>query len=334
MEKTIEVSDPTQVAEVRRVVAELGRAHGMLEADLGRAALVTTEAATNLVKYGKRGVVAVSWFEEGGASGIQLVAADHGPGFANFQQAARDGHSTGGSLGIGLGAILRTADLFDVYSIESRGAALLIRISSRGVKGVVKPGALWVGSRSLPKAGQEFCGDTWAHKKAGRWERVCVIDGLGHGPLAATASSAAAQVFRACPESDSPMDILQKAHTALASTRGAVMAVVAIDAVAGIAAFAGIGNIAGVIFGAEKPQHLLSAEGIVGYNVRAIRQNTYPWTADSTVVLNSDGLSTRWNLANAPGLLRRHPALIAAALHRDFARDTDDSTVLVARTHP
>ena len=331
METTIDVIEQSQTAEVRRAVAELGQAHGMSEVDLGRAALVSTEMATNLVKYARRGVVVVSWFEEGGAAGIQLLAADHGPGFTNFQQSARDGYSTGGSLGIGLGTIMRTADMFEMYSLESMGSAFLSRITCGSVKPKTAAGKLLVGSRSLPKLGQQECGDSWGFKKAGRWQRVCVVDGLGHGPLAARAAMEAVRVFKTCPEADSPSEILQKVHAALKTTRGAVMAVVAIDSTAGVASFAGVGNIAGIIFGGEKSQHLLSIEGTLGFNVRAFRQHDYPWSANSSLVLNSDGLPTRWNLSRLPGLLNKHPALITAVLHRDFARDLDDSTVLVAK---
>jgi hypothetical protein len=42
-------------------------------------------------------------------------------------------------------------------------------------------------------------------------------------------------------------------------------------------------------------------------------------------------LSTRWNLNRHPGLIQHHPSLIAAVLHRDFARDTDDATVVVVK---
>ena len=47
--------------------------------------------------------------------------------------------------------------------------------------------------------------------------------------------------------------------------------------------------------------------------------------------MNSDGLSSKWNLSGHPGLLGRHPMLIAAVLHRDFSRNTDDATVVVVR---
>jgi anti-sigma regulatory factor (Ser/Thr protein kinase) len=331
METTVEVTEKSQIAEVRRVVSELGKAHGFAEKDLARAELVATEASTNLVKYGKRGIVAVSWFEEGGAAGIQIVAADQGPGFSDFHASARDGHSTGGSLGIGLGALMRSADMFDVYSVEAAGSAMLIRVSAGGVKPQPVAGSLLVGGRALPKPGQDVSGDGWAFRQAGRWQRVCLVDGLGHGPLAATASAEALAVFRAAGEAHSTSEIVRQAHAALKSTRGAVMAVVAIDTAAGSASFCGVGNIAGVIFGGSKPQHLPSIEGTVGYSVRSFREHEMAWTPQSTLVLNSDGLSSRWNLARSPGLLARHPALTAAVLHRDFARDLDDSTVVVAK---
>lgn len=319
------------MAEVRRVVAEIGKANGMAEADLGRAALVATETASNLVKYGKRSVAAVSWFEEGASRGIQIITADHGPGIANFLASSRDGHSTGGSLGIGLGSIMRTADEFDHYSVEGAGAVFFARVAAGKVLSKPVVGRVVAGSRMVPKPGETLCGDAWAFKKAGRWQRVCVVDGLGHGPLAALASAEATKVFAAAPERDTPAEIIMKAHTALKSTRGAVMAVVAIDVDAGIASFSGIGNIAATIFGPEKNQHLSSVEGVVGFNARAARQTDCAWSRESILVMNTDGLVSRWNLNKAPGLLTKHPALIAAALHRDFARDTDDSTVVVAK---
>jgi anti-sigma regulatory factor (Ser/Thr protein kinase) len=331
MEKTVEVTEHSQIAEVRRVVAEIAKAHGMAEADLGRAALVATEMTTNLVKYAKRGVAAVSWFNEGGSSGIQIITADHGPGFANFTQSARDGFSTGGSLGIGIGALMRTADVFDQYSIESAGAVIFIRITSGGSKPRPQPAMLITGSRSVPKPGQLQCGDAWEYHAAGRWQRICVVDGLGHGPLAAAASAEALKIFANCPEEDSPSDIIMKCHLGLKYTRGAVMAVIAIDTQAGIASFCGVGNIAAVILDDDKARHLSSAGGTVGYSVRNAPHYDYPWHKNSTLVMNTDGLSTRWNLSRAPGLLAKHPAMVAAALHRDFARDTDDSTIVVAR---
>ena len=331
MEKTIEVSEQSQVAEVRRVVAELARGQGMTPAEAGRGALVATEASTNLVKYGKHGAVTVQAFSEWGVTGIQIVAADKGPGFSNFVASSRDGVSTGGSLGIGLGGIMRASDLFEVFTVPGQGSAFLSRIFKGTGKPQVPEGALAIGARRSPMLGQLECGDACSYTRAGGWQRLCVVDGLGHGPLAARASAEAMAVVRSAPAADSPLDILKNAHETLKRTRGAVMAVAAIDHAAGRMRFAGVGNIAGVVYTGGESHHLLSVEGVVGYNARSFKMADLQWNAGSTIILSSDGVSTRWNLARYPGLLQRHPELIASVIHRDFARSSDDATVLVAR---
>jgi hypothetical protein len=57
----------------------------------------------------------------------------------------------------------------------------------------------------------------------------------------------------------------------------------------------------------------------------------YEWAARAVIVMHSDGLSSRWSLAEYPGLVQCHPAVIAAALFRGFSRGRDDSTVVVLR---
>jgi hypothetical protein len=52
---------------------------------------------------------------------------------------------------------------------------------------------------------------------------------------------------------------------------------------------------------------------------------------DSLVVMHSDGITGRWNMAAYAGLARRAPIVAAAVLYRDFERGRDDATVLVAR---
>ncbi|TWO69973.1 SpoIIE family protein phosphatase [Caenimonas sedimenti] len=334
METTIEVTEQSQVAEARRAVADLGAEVGLSAHDLGRAALVATEACTNLVKYGRQGVMVLSKFSEAGARGVQLIAIDSGPGFANFGASARDGHSTGGSLGVGLGAIMRSSDLFDCYTREGQGSALLSRVSAGAVPVQAVPGSLWVGSRASAKLGHVESGDAWGVFDSRRLRRLCVADGLGHGPLAAIAGHAAITAFHAAALRDTPQDILQQAHVALKSTRGAVMAVLALDTEAGTATFSGVGNIVAMLHSESRQQHMVSTEGIVGYSVRVFRSHEYAWTPGSTAILASDGLSSRWNLIRYPGLMARHPALIAAVLYRDYARDTDDATVVVAKVAP
>ncbi len=97
--------------------------------------------------------------------------------------------------------------------------------------------------------------------------------------------------------------------------------------------YAGVGNIAACAFDAQQRRHLLSHNGIVGSNLRKVQEFRYPWQAGTMLVMHTDGLHTRWDLEQYPGLAQCHPSLVAAVLYRDFSRGRDDVTVVVLREH-
>jgi hypothetical protein len=76
---------------------------------------------------------------------------------------------------------------------------------------------------------------------------------------------------------------------------------------------------------------MVSYNGTVGHEVRKIQEFTYQWPQQGLLVMHSDGLKTQWRLDRYPGLMHKHPSLIAGVLYRDFNRGRDDVTVLVAR---
>jgi hypothetical protein len=77
---------------------------------------------------------------------------------------------------------------------------------------------------------------------------------------------------------------------------------------------------------------MASHNGTVGHQMARVQEFTYPWNADSHLIMHSDGLGSRWDLERYPGIWSKHPSLIATILHRDFSRGRDDVTVLVAKT--
>jgi hypothetical protein len=127
-----------------------------------------------------------------------------------------------------------------------------------------------------------------------------------------------------------PAALVEFAHGALRSTRGAALAVADLD-LAGEVRYAGIGNIAGIVYAPGANRHMVSHPGIVGHEVRKIQEFVYPWSQDALLVMYSDGLATHWDLDQYPGLAGRRPSLIAGVLYRDFARGRDDVTVVVAK---
>ncbi|HEX7240337.1 MAG TPA: ATP-binding SpoIIE family protein phosphatase [Longimicrobiaceae bacterium] len=327
----IPVTESSQAGEARREVARLARALGLDETDTGRAALVATELAGNLVKHAAGGghLLAQPAREEGRA-GIELVALDGGPGIGNVAQALRDGFSTAGTPGTGLGAVSRVADDFDLHSASGVGTAVLARVWAGGRPGQPEP--LPVGGVALPKPGQEACGDAWVARpgEAGRvW--LLVADGLGHGPQAAEASGEAVRVFAAALPS-TPADALERMHGALRGTRGAAASVAEVDPARGVVRFAGVGNVAAaVVVAGGASQSLVSHNGIVGHEMRKVQEFEYRFPPGALLVLCSDGVGTRWTLDRYPGLAARDPLLVAGVLLRDFARGTDDATVAVLR---
>mgnify|MGYP002381411589 CR=1 FL=1 len=120
-------------------------------------------------------------------------------------------------------------------------------------------------------------------------------------------------------------------HEAMRSTRGAVAALAEIDEAAGELVYTGVGNISAAIFKAGQATHLVSVNGIVGHRMERVREFRYPWSADSTLVMNSDGLKSRWSLYDYPGLAVRSASLIAATLFHNLVRRTDDASVAVFR---
>ncbi|ACD20115.1 ATP-binding SpoIIE family protein phosphatase [Paraburkholderia phytofirmans] len=328
MEATLSLTDKSGVADIRRRAIHMAHVLGLSDKRQADVALILTEAATNILKYAGHGEITLRSYEEGNTQALEIIALDRGPGIANVATAMTDGFSTGGSLGAGLGTIERHSTLFDIYSVAGAGTALLARIANAAEN---RPDRYQIGFKSTPKAGQEVCGDAWGVRRVGGSLWMTLLDGLGHGPMAFEASNRAVSVFLEADPGDLPADVLRRAHQGIKATRGAVMAVAMFDAGRREMSFAGVGNIVGIVAREDRAQHLLSTDGTVGYNMRTVRPSEGPWTAGNVFIATTDGLSTRWSLSRHPGLISRHPSLIASVLHRDFARDADDATIIVLK---
>jgi hypothetical protein len=181
----------------------------------------------------------------------------------------------------------------------------------------------------VPFPGETVSGDGWLEKKGERGRMIMVVDGLGHGQFAHDAAVAACKAFRTAH--GSVRDTLNTIHDALRGTRGAAVAVAELDLQAGLVRFAGVGNISATIVDPSARRSAVSVYGIAGHQMREVREYTYPWTSESTMIMHSDGLTTRWDLDAYPGLLGRDAVLIAGVLWKDHRRQSDDSTVVVAR---
>jgi len=324
-QRSLAVTESSQAGEVRRLAKHLAEDAGYDDVDAGNAAIVASEIASNLVKHARDGRIVLFTSETGGTPSLNLLAIDRGPGIDELARSSRDGMSTAGTPGTGLGAIRRLATTCEIFSTAS-GTALFAAVQPR--RAAASSATTRVGMVSVPKPGETECGDGFAVDASGSRVAVLVVDGLGHGAGAAAASREALAIFRAEPTRP-PAEQLRHIHDALRATRGAAGAVAHLDLVDRTVRFAGIGNIAGTIVEAGATRSTVSHHGTLGHAVRRIDEFTYPWPSGALVILHSDGLTSRWTLDGYPGLGRHHPMLAAGILYRDFCRGSDDATVVV-----
>lgn len=325
-----QIGDPSAVAPARRGINTLAGDLGFDAEDAGRAALVATEIGTNLVKHGGGGELIAQRIEHEGRFGLELLGLDKGPGIEDVSKCLRDGYSTSGSPGTGLGAMDRLSQCFEIYSRPGLGTAVLARLwpDSREPRTRTQTGAL-----VIPKPGETACGDRWCYHERVEGIVVAGIDGLGHGLGAEQASTEACRIFEA--EKHRPITrIMQILHEGMRPTRGAAVTLLEVDWDAGRVTSVGVGNVAAALITGNETKRIATDNGIVGHVMSRPRELTHGCQPDTVLVLHSDGLTSNWQVDRYPGLMQHHAALIAGVLYRDCKRGRDDSLVVVIRRTP
>ncbi|MFG2205858.1 SpoIIE family protein phosphatase [Streptomyces sp. NPDC048638] len=287
-----------------------------------QAAVVASELASNLANHAVQGALYIHQLALG--TGIEIVAVDRGPGIRDVQECLADGYTTNGTLGAGLGAVMRIATAFTIRSQPGHGTVAGARLAVPQQSEVDGIGAVCVAADR-----EQDCGDGVAAVEHEGMRTAVVVDGLGHGQLASEAARTALRAFHRAPDAPVP-DILTTMHRALRHTRGAAVGVLRLDA--GSAQYSGIGNIRALTLDRHDVGHRLTGQpGVVGLNMTAPRIHRFPLPPDATVVLHSDGVDHRWARTPTPFLHRLPPPLLAAAVLHDHRLVRDDATVLAVR---
>ncbi|MFI6818243.1 ATP-binding protein [Nonomuraea sp. NPDC050328] len=321
------IEDSSAIGAARRRATALAEAAGFDEHDSGRVALAVTEAASNLIKHAVEGGMLIRVHPES-VEAVEVIALDRGPGIQDLNRALRDGYSTAGTLGVGLGGIARMASAHEVHSMPGRGTVLAMCFT----KADVPPPPLRVSGLTRPIGEEVVSGDAFACADSPELAVIMMCDGLGHGEPAANASRQAVRAFvDGDPFGSSPAETLRRVHRALAGTRGGAVAVARLDRVAGTVRYAGLGNISGWVVRSDGRQGMISVPGIAGHHSRTLREYDYAVSPQSLVVLHSDGLSERWDLSGMRGVTARAPAVVAATLLREAGTRRDDACVAVLR---
>jgi anti-sigma regulatory factor (Ser/Thr protein kinase) len=311
------IDDSSKVGEARRAAHTLANFEFSAET-AGKVSIAATELANNLLLHARGGELLIQVLGDEDSPAVELLAIDRGPGMDDVERCLRDGYSTAGTPGTGLGAVRRLATEFDIHSAPGEGTIVMARFGNTG--------GMRLGAVNRVVEGEIECGDAWSLRQDAQGFALFVVDGLGHGTFAAEAARVAVGAFEANPFAQ-PQDILVRANGLMSKTRGGAAASARV--VGDQVSYCGVGNISGVLISHGKSQGLVSHNGTLGLNQRRTQQFEYRREPGAFLIMHSDGVSARWDLKHRADLLARHPAIIAAALYREHGRERDDATVVV-----
>ncbi|MEH2276128.1 MAG: anti-sigma regulatory factor [Nostoc sp.] len=124
--ETMDIQSSTDVVLVRQTVRQFAVEIGFSLVDQTKIVTAASELARNTLDYGGGGTVKLETLQEGGRRGLRLIFEDHGPGISNIELALKDGFTTGGGLGMGLGGARRLANEFEIQSAVGEGTRVKI----------------------------------------------------------------------------------------------------------------------------------------------------------------------------------------------------------------
>jgi serine/threonine-protein kinase RsbT len=114
------------VVRLRSAVRERAVALGFTLVDQTKFITAASELGRNTLQYGGGGAVHVSVVARGQRRGVRLEFVDQGPGIADIALALKDGYTSGGGLGLGLGGARRLSDEFELHSLPGEGTRVTI----------------------------------------------------------------------------------------------------------------------------------------------------------------------------------------------------------------
>jgi anti-sigma regulatory factor (Ser/Thr protein kinase) len=336
--RSLPILDAASVSEAREWVRAEGAAAGLDPVVIESLVLATSELGHNQLAHAGGGFVAVARVERAGVPGLEVIAADQGPGIRDpaasllgrLSPPVTDSPSASGSgsLHAGLAAVRRLTEEVDIDVRWGEGSCVRVR---RFTAPVPRRREVAVLGRALP--GERISGDDAGFVRQGDMLILGVADGLGHGVGAREASARAMETFLAHADRP-PCELLERCHQALQGTRGSMMTVVHLDEAQHMLEHAGAGDVSARVCRYRDEQRLGGTARTLGraeLRPRPCRPEKAQLQKTDVVVLFTDGLSSRLTLTETPGLLREHPISIAQQLMQSFARDNDDALILVAR---
>lgn len=122
----IPVRSVDDIIKARQLVRDSAIAQGLSLVDQTKLITAASELARNTLVHGKGGDMRLEQLNDGARRGIRVTFSDQGPGITDMALAMKDGYSSAGGLGLGLGGAKRLVNEFTIESEPGKGTKVMI----------------------------------------------------------------------------------------------------------------------------------------------------------------------------------------------------------------
>lgn len=177
------IQDRTYVSFIKREIHNKVSGLNFNVRQIAEIDIITSEITSNLVKHAQAGEILYRIDSHNGFSTFEIICIDNGPGMLDPSKMMKDGVSTTGTLGHGLGALKRLSTLFQIYSIPDWGTVLYSLLTTRvpQTNERSKLAALDIKAVCVSKPPEIVCGDGYRVKRIDSGMQILFGDALGHG---------------------------------------------------------------------------------------------------------------------------------------------------------
>lgn len=126
-EGQVQIKQESDIAVARRAIRDIAAKLGFGTTEIARIVTAASELGRNVHKYAGEGVMQWRALSRGDTRGVELRFEDHGPGIPDVAEAMREGHTTGGGLGMGLPGAKRLMDEMEIRTAVGHGTTVMVR---------------------------------------------------------------------------------------------------------------------------------------------------------------------------------------------------------------
>lgn len=122
---TIMITSQDDVVKARQAVRAKAIELGFSLVDQTKLVTAASELARNTLAYGGGGSMQLEVIDSGIRRGLRMIFEDQGPGIADVDLALKDGYTTGGGMGLGLGGSKRLMNELEITSRVGEGTRVV-----------------------------------------------------------------------------------------------------------------------------------------------------------------------------------------------------------------